>query len=281
MAKVQLNGKEVEFKVDTGADVTVIPESVYRAERDGELQPASLPLNGPTGEALKVLGQFSGHLTRRGNDSRQDIYVVRNLCRPLLGKPAIEALNVVILVEAVQKADVVKQFPDVFRGLGKLKDNYTINLREDATPYALTTPRRVPIPLLPKVKEELQRMEKLGVITKIEEPTDWCAGMVVVPKQNGKVRICVDLTKLNASVRRERHILPSVERTLAQIGGTFPSSMLTQAIGRSHWSRTQPNSPRSSLLSGDSASIAYRLGSHLRLNISSAGCHRFSEISME
>ena len=62
-------------------------------------------------------------------------------------------------------------------------------------------------------------MEQLGVITKIKEPTDWCAGMVVVPKPKGKVRICVDLTKLNESVRRERLILLSVEQTLAQIGG--------------------------------------------------------------
>ena len=37
MTKVQLNGEEVEFKVDTSADVTTIPESLYRAERDGEL----------------------------------------------------------------------------------------------------------------------------------------------------------------------------------------------------------------------------------------------------
>ena len=95
----------------------------------------------------------------------------------------------------------------MFKGLGKLKDNYAIKLNENATPYALTTPRRVAIPLRPKVKEELQRMERLEVITKIEEPTDWCAGMVVVPKRNGKVRICVDVTKMNESVKRERHIL--------------------------------------------------------------------------
>ena len=42
--------------------------------------------------------------------------------------------------------------------------------------------------------------------------------MVVVPKANGKVRICVDLTKLSANVCRERQILPSVEETLAQLG---------------------------------------------------------------
>ena len=41
---------------------------------------------------------------------------------------------------------------------------------------------------------------KDGVITEVTEPTEWCAGMVVVPKPNGKMRICVDLTKLNANV---------------------------------------------------------------------------------
>ena len=43
-------------------------------------------------------------------------------------------------------------------------------------------------------------MTKLGVISKVVEPTDWCAGMVIVPKPNGQVRICVDLAKLNASI---------------------------------------------------------------------------------
>ena len=38
----------------------------------------------------------------------------------------------------------------------------------------------------------------------------------VVPKKDD-VRICVDLTKLNESVRRERHELPSVEYTLGQL----------------------------------------------------------------
>ena len=100
-----------------------------------------------------------------------------------------------------------------------MRDNYKIELREDATPFAITTPRRVALPLLPKVKTELQRMEDLGVISRMDEPTEWCAGLVVVPKPNGKVRICVDLTHLNQSVCREHHILPSVEQTLAQIGG--------------------------------------------------------------
>ena len=64
------------------------------------------------------------------------------------------------------------------------------------------------------------------MISKIDEPTDWCAGMVVVLKEDGRVRICVDLTQLNQSVCIERHILPSVEQTLAQIGGAKHFSKL-------------------------------------------------------
>ena len=40
--------------------------------------------------------------------------------------------------------------------------------------------------------------------------------MVVVQKPNGKVRVCVDLTKLNESVIRERHLMPADDQTLAQ-----------------------------------------------------------------
>ena len=74
-------------------------------------------------------------------------------------------------------------------------------------------------------------MQSMGVITKINEPTEWCAGIVAVPKPNGKIRICVDLTKLNESVCRERHILPSVNHTLAQLSGATVFSKLDANSG--------------------------------------------------
>ena len=51
-----------------------------------------------------------------------------------------------------------------------------------------------------KVRQELDRMQKVGVISKITEPTPWCTGMVVVPKQDGAVSVCVDLKGLNENV---------------------------------------------------------------------------------
>ena len=108
-------------------------------------------------------------------------------------------------------------YPNLFKGLGELEGEFSIKLTPNSTPYAITTPRRVALPLMPKVKEELQRMEKLGVISKVDVPTDWCACMVVVPKPDGRIRICVDLTKLNESVLRETHPLPKIDNLLAQI----------------------------------------------------------------
>ena len=103
-------------------------------------------------------------------------------------------------------------------GWERLAGEYEMWFEHNAKHFSLTTPRRVSLPLLPKVKQELVKMGSLGVILKVEEPMDWCVSMVVVPKPDGTVRICVDLTKLNNSVKRERHILPAVEHTLGQLG---------------------------------------------------------------
>ena len=71
-----------------------------------------------------------------------------------------------------------------------------IRIRSNAKPFALTTPWCVAVPLLPKIK--LQLMEEMGVISKVEEPMEWCTRMIVVPKPNWNVWICVNLTKVFA-----------------------------------------------------------------------------------
>ena len=62
-------------------------------------------------------------------------------------------------------------------------------------------------------------MQSLGVISPVDEPTLWCAGMVMIPKSSGGVRICVDLKPLNEGVLQEFHPLPKVEETLGQLNG--------------------------------------------------------------
>ena len=228
-----LNDVQMEFLIDTGAEVTVISEASHETIGSPSLSLPKKTLKGPDNHTLPVAGYFAGRLHQGTRTVEQEIYVVRNLHKQLLGRPAIEALELAVRVGPIEVGEKspVEQFPKLFTGLGKLEGDYSIQLREDAKPFALSVPRQVAIPLKDRVKEELERMEQLGVIARVDQPTDWCAGMVVVPKQNGKVRICVDLTKLNESVRRERHPLPAVEQTLAQLAGAQVFSKLDANSG--------------------------------------------------
>lgn len=70
-----------------------------------------------------------------------------------------------------------------------------------------THPGRFRSLLEKKLKIELNRMEKMKVITKIEEPTQWANPIVIVEKPNGKLRICLDPRDLNTAVMRENYQL--------------------------------------------------------------------------
>ena len=77
-----------------------------------------------------------------------------------------------------------------YNRLGKMEGSYTVALQEGAQSYSVNVPRRVALPLMDRTKRELKRMEELGVITRVEQPADWCVPMVIVPKLEDAVRIC-------------------------------------------------------------------------------------------
>ena len=220
-AKVLVGSKELVFKLDTGAEVTAISEEAFRSLGNVSLQKPSKVLYGPGEKPLDVIGESSLTLHTEQKSVHQRIFVIRGLKSNLLGLPAITALNLAARVDSTldYRAVIEESYPKVFNGLGEFGEPYQIKLTDDAKPHAVYTPRRVPLPLRSKVKAELTRMEELGVISKVEEPTPWCACIVAVPKNSGSVRICVDLQMLNESVMREVHPLPSVDETLGQLAG--------------------------------------------------------------
>lgn len=60
--KVTLNGDAVNFKIDTGVDVTSIPETVFNPERDGRLDKPLKRLVGTGQNLLDVKGCFQGKM---------------------------------------------------------------------------------------------------------------------------------------------------------------------------------------------------------------------------
>jgi len=140
----KLNTQLVEFHIDTGADVTVITEKLYKKLQSPQLQKCAKSLVGPSKEVLNVQGQFKGTLAHGNNSAEQDIYVVKGLRKPLIGRPAITALQLVSRVNTIDsvKQQIVDQHPELFQSLGTIEGEYNIVLKPDAKPYALATPRR-------------------------------------------------------------------------------------------------------------------------------------------
>ena len=220
--------------IDTGAQVSVMPEAIYKSSY-GTLSKSDRELVGAGDVPLMTLGCAVMNLTLAETVIKERVYVVRGASKLLLGVPAIRSLGLIheipgtYSVKAVNqmpdnhslrsgtKEDIVKEYPKLFQGLGKLEGEHTIHLKEGATPFCLTTPRRVPLPLMKKVQEEIKRMEQLDVIEPVDAPTEWCSSIVAVPNADGRVRICVDLTKLNQAVRREVYQMPAVEETLGSL----------------------------------------------------------------
>ena len=236
MAKISVCGQYLPFKIDTGADVTAISEESYKRikGKGGKLVKPSKLLRGPSNQPLPVVGEFIGSLAYEGKSEKHQIFVVKGLKNNLLGLPAIRSMGLVVRVNEVTssyKDKILVQYSALFRGLGTLGEPYEIKLKRNSKPVSLFAPRRVPIPLRKQVQTELDQMEALGVISKVDIPTPWCAGMVVAQKPNGAIRICVDLKPLNECVLREVYPLPSVDEILAQISGSKVFSKLDANSG--------------------------------------------------
>ena len=112
-----------------------------------------------------------------------EIFVANDVRTPQFGRNTTETLGLIHRVEAISTIpiDIRTQYPSLFTGLGCMSESesYEVRIKHSATPYAITSPRRVPLPLLPKVKDELERLH-FNVVEKVDTPTEWCAPMVVV-----------------------------------------------------------------------------------------------------
>ncbi|UYV63145.1 hypothetical protein LAZ67_2003289 [Cordylochernes scorpioides] len=219
-AEIQVNGKKVKFKLDSQADVACVPLCLFRKIMGQQrLVESDINLRAAEFSELQTVGMFISTLRNGNYEIKEKIYVIRRLSEPLLSRRACELLNLARRIEVVAtRINPIKEFPEVFEGLGQIGNPYEIKLKPGAKPYAVHTPRRVPIPLMEKLKTRLEELEKAGIIAQVNVATEWCAPTVIAGKPNGDIRLCVDLSRLNEHVQREVHPMPVVEHMLGQLG---------------------------------------------------------------
>ncbi|KAL5488848.1 hypothetical protein EMCRGX_G017861 [Ephydatia muelleri] len=91
----------------------------------------------------------------------------------------------------------------------------------------ISPPRNQPVTIRDRLKTELNKMESMGVIVAVEEPTDWVNSLVVVEKPKTKqLRICLDPRPLNKAIMREHFQLPTLDDIATRLHGAKVFSKL-------------------------------------------------------
>ena len=112
------------------------------------------------------------------------------------------------------RPQIMDNYKEVFESVGKLKD-YQLKLHIDPNVTPVAQPaRRIPFSLKAKVKDKINELIGMDIIEPVEGPTPWVSPMVVVPKANEDIRLCVDMRCANEAIIRERHPIPTVDEVL-------------------------------------------------------------------
>ena len=134
-------------------------------------------------------------------------------------------------VDAIRTSRIETEFADVLGDeIGCISGEFDIKLNDNVTPI-VHPPRSVPAPIRESVKAELERLEGAGIISKVTEPTEWVSSMVVARKKNGKVRICIDPSDLNKSIKREHFPMNTIEDIATRLNGSKVFSTLDANSG--------------------------------------------------
>ena len=172
---VQVAGQVLTMEVDTGAAVSIIPETVFRTKFPrGKLQPSAVMLKTYTGEAMKVVGMFSARVQYKKQDPCElDMYVVAGSGPCLLGRSWLNKIHldwhaIATVVKDKDLQDLWDEYQDVFANeLGTMKHfKAKLAVSKEAKPK-FRRARPVPFALRGKVEEALDRLESDGVITGI------------------------------------------------------------------------------------------------------------------
>ena len=219
-AHLGVNGKELDFTLDTGSQVTIITEQSSRDLKLDLVKPSKY-LVGADGTQLNVIGESEVELSNKNKSVDCLTSIMRGSRRNLLGIVEIHGLHLLHVVNSLACCffvfDPFTEFAELFQGLGTMPDIFSIALKPDTKPYKIFSPRPIPIGLRDQAKQEINKMLELNVIRPVDVPTEWCFGLTIAFKADGKIRMCVDLTMLNRGVQRELYPLPRVSDMLSQL----------------------------------------------------------------
>ena len=206
--------------IDTGSSVNILPVKFVRNFKDAETM-----LKTSKNADYKPLGETRVVIRNPKNKKNDNVnfIICHNDNTPILGLRASEQMGLISVaaenlwcsVSEVSESEVCKNSKsEVFnKVVGTYKGEHRLKIKKNAIPKTMPN-HKVPVAMHQPLKDELERLVKLRVITQVDKPTEWVSQSVITLKKNGKVSLCLDPQELNKVLLREHYIMPTIDDIL-------------------------------------------------------------------
>jgi hypothetical protein len=224
-------------------------------------------------QPLKSAGVATLSLVYRDRRMDTDFLVIDTQDPTLLGLDACLRLGIVHAdaVDASSNTNaLIEQYADIFTGVGCVPGEHHISV-DKSVPPVIHASRKIPLNLRLKGQQQLNEMERLGIIVKRTEPTEWVNSLLIVEKKSGKLRICLDTRQLSQAICREHFQIPTFDDVVAEMHGKKMFTVIDMRDGFWHIKLDEVSSRLCTFnthLAATPTSV-FRLTSHMRRKSSS------------
>ena len=225
--------RNVTAYVDTGADICVMSES--KAKKLGiNLLPTKMKIRPYGCRPKRCIGEYLGTIRYGQQVVNTVIYILREEVETLLSGTVSEALGAISFNEEsrvnkidstpestsdLDKSNLLKKFPKLFSGLGKL-NNYQVKLHVDeSVPPVKESARPIPFHLKSKFDAEIAKLETQGVIEEHQGPTSFISNLHLTPKDDGSTRVVLDMRNANKAIKSTNLPIPRPEHVSSKLAG--------------------------------------------------------------
>lgn len=224
----KVGGVDIPMTIDSGADANIITRGIWEQMKEAGVKVMNATTKTDrsliayaSDKPLKIAGMFCSEIEAANNKAEAKFYVVEDGQSCLLGDQTAKDLQVLKVgydVAAIGARDC-SPFPKI-RGV-------IVEIPIDEQVQPVQQPyRRPPIAMEGKIEEKLNSLLELDIIERAPGPSPWVSPLVPVLKDNGEIRLCIDMRRANQAVLRETHPLPLVEELLSSVSGAVQFSKI-------------------------------------------------------
>ena len=212
---VKIIDKNFKMQQDTGSTVTIISSWMWRELNKPQLYRSTARLQAYDDHIMSVLGKFTAVLEHENRFHPITITVVESSKHfGLLGRDYLFDANSIVSIHA---SDVEVQVKPEHTYLPTIKGVKAKIELVDGSSNMFCRARPVPLPLEVKVNEEIDRLQKMGVITPVEF-SDNASPVVWVRKKDGSLRMCADYkVHMNKKIKSDAFPLPTIETIFSRL----------------------------------------------------------------